>query len=368
MRNVILAMLGMVSVAEAAPTFAVVSTEQVFHECSGAGGEHYVFAIDGDTRVVHAGGHSQYLGLLPDRIGLAGTPIVASAPRWFVAELAMSPPVSADADGNPDSSVSGWCLDRLPRFSGEVLRLVPAADRDAAVKLHATITANGLPRASLTLKAAKRETFALARVTGSSEVSGGRRYAIEAIDGDVPASFDVPERMPAVGRSWMVSADELWTGDLVVVATAGRGMTRRATRVLAADDLADGRRWLALMRGGEPWPPSALLPGTMGALAVTRWAVFGKVVSGKRGCGLELQVKRYDPQSFILRPERVAAPAGVTKGDEVTAVVVPNTGGADTCGRTARVVRAYVTPGAERAWWMVGGEAAPAGALPAILE
>src|SRR5688500_550699 len=63
--------------------YAVVSTELLVQECSGMGGEHYVFTVDDPAARapvrLHAGGHGVRLGLLPEW-GHQPT-------RWFVAEI-----------------------------------------------------------------------------------------------------------------------------------------------------------------------------------------------------------------------------------------------------------------------------------------
>src|SRR5574338_925860 len=67
-------------------TFAVVVVRERFDECSGAGGEHYVFDVDlpasSPPMKAHAGGHSVYMGLLPD----GGLHRAASSEQWYVAE------------------------------------------------------------------------------------------------------------------------------------------------------------------------------------------------------------------------------------------------------------------------------------------
>ncbi len=312
------------------------------------GGEHYVFEIDGERRLVHGGGHGEYPRLLPQ----FGAPTT----RWFVAEVIMVPPRSADADGNPDSSRAGWCLDRLPPFEGQALRLVPAAGRDDAQRLLATITATGLPRALVALAPAAREDLAVVRITQHAEVASGRRYQLEQVEGDAPAWFDVP--VPPPSSSWLTDVGFApWTGDLLVVATTGAGAKRTVTRAMVADDLADARRWAGVLRT-TAWPPAWILAGPMGAFVGARWAAVGKVVKGRRGCGLELEIKTHDGTPFVLDPMRVAVPAGVARGNLVTAVVVP--ADQDRCGRVARVVRAYKTPGVMAGAWLVSGEAAPA--------
>ncbi len=331
----------------------VVSATAVQQECSGAGGEHYTLTADSPGGgLFHAGGHAIYLGILPEW----GNPPPAP---WFVAEVHRFPPISADADDNPDSSVSGWCLDRLPRFDGEALRLVPAAGRDDAHRLLAQLQATGLPRSAIELGGATTgDELAVVRVRSHNDVSGDRAYQLELVDGDAPSALLIPAAPPRPRAHALPF--EAWTGDLLVVAATGAGSKRRITRALVADDLADARRWRTALATAT-WPPTWMSPGWSGAFRTARWAAVGKVVAGKTGCGDELEITTYAGTSFVLDPMRVAAPPGVSRGDVVTAILLPTE--ADRCGRRARVVRAYATPGATAAYWITGGEPVPSTAI-----
>ena len=349
---------------------AVVSLIATFEECSGMGGEHDILAVDGAAgaaaaapALVHAGGHGVHLQLGGDppiaRLAgdLAGPPAPAP-PRWFVAELSNVPRPSEDHDGNPDSSVGGWCLDRMPATGGEALRLIPASDRDAARRLLAALAATGLPRAHAVLhRATGATTLAIVRIRQRFATRTDPRYAIDVVDGPALVALDLPAvASPRAG----VEGLEPWTGDLLVVELDG-GAAPRATQALVADDLADARRWQAAIAGGG-WPPRALVSGWSVGAAVTRWSAQGVIVAGTRGCGPELTLDTWVDSRFSIAPPRVAAPAGVKVGDRVTAVVVPQP--ADRCGRAVRAVRAWVTPGQTQAAWVVAGEPAPTPELP----
>ena len=324
-------------------TFALVNLRQRFDECSGAGGEHYVFDIEvaaGKPALRgHAGGHAIRLGLLPHRAQATGD-------RWYVAEIAIAPRLSEDRDGNPDSSRAGWCLDRLPPTQASVLRLVSVADRTKGHEVLARLAATGLPRAQAKLGSGKRpdvEKQAIVRVV--ERVDRDRTdYRVESVEGTAPKELDF-------------GALPVWTGDLVVVALEGLV----ATRALIADDLAEARRWKAAVGAG--WPPEATTAGWSGEHAVARWSAAGDVKRGARGCGTEVVLSTWSGSSFQIDPPRVAAPTGTRVKEVVTGVVVPQP--ADRCGRVARLVRVYKTPGATRADWIVAGQRA---ATPAINE
>jgi hypothetical protein len=118
--------------AKPRPTLAVVEVVQVFHECSGAGGEHYVLRIhDGrkPPRLAHAGGHAVYLFLSPR--------LAPKTPTFLVAEL--------DVTARPAPQSSGWCLDRLPAFDASARRLVRARSRADAERIRGRFAATGLP-------------------------------------------------------------------------------------------------------------------------------------------------------------------------------------------------------------------------------
>ncbi|HUQ07582.1 MAG TPA: hypothetical protein VM261_34045 [Kofleriaceae bacterium] len=338
-------------------TFALVNLRQRFDECSGAGGEHYVFDVEvaagSPTMKAHTGGHAIYLGLLGHR---ALAPAAASADRWYVAELVIAKRLSEDRDGNPDSSVSGWCLDGIPPTQASVQRLITVADHDAGLKVLAAIGATGLPRAYATVGSVKRpgpETLAIVRVVERID-RDANAFRVETVEGSAPAVVDFAT-LP------------VWTGDLVVVAVTTPGGsavartrgTPTVTRALVADDLAEAKRWKTAVAAG--WPPEAQVTGWSGSYAVARWSAAGKVKRGTRRCGAEVELSTWSGSSFQIDPVRVAAPAGTRAKDVVTGVVVPQP--ADRCGRVARFVRVYQTPGATRADWIVAGEPAPSAAI-----
>jgi len=326
-------------------TFALVNLRQRFDECSGAGGEHYVFDVEvaAGTPALrgHAGGHAIHLGLLAHRA-------TATSDRWYVAELAIAARVSEDRDGNPDSSVAGWCLDRLPATQASVQRLITVKDRDEGRAVLARLATTGLPRAHAVLGTAKRpgdERFAIVRVVERVD-RGGSEYRVESVEGTAPAVIDFGT-LPA------------WTGDLVVVAIDGPPASPVVTRALIADDLAEARRWQTAVASG--WPPEATTAGWSGAYTVARWSAAGKVKRGSARCGAEVELSSWSGSSFQIEPPRVAAPPGVRTKDIVSGIVVPQP--VDRCGRVARFVRAYQTPGATRADWALGGERAPSAAI-----
>lgn len=319
-------------------TFAVVVVRERFEECSNAGGEHDVFDVDlpasSPPMKAHAGGHSVRLGL--------------KAGQWYVAEVTIGPRLSEDRDGNPDSSVAGWCLDRVPRTQASVSRLIPVADRDAGQKLLAAIGVTGLPRAQTQLSSS-RGTDSLAIVRVRERVDPATtRFRVEVVDGWAPEVIDLAT-LPA------------WTGDLLVVAVTGSHAHPVVTRALIADNLADARRWKTAV--ATRWPPDSRVAGWGGEYAVARWMAIGNVKRGSRRCGAELSLSTWTGSSFQIEPTRVAAPAGTRARDVITAVVVPQP--KDSCGRTARIVRAYKTPGATYATAnaLVGGATAPSAAI-----
>ena len=117
------------------PLVVVARLEATFSECSGLGGLHAVFRYDGPTAAAalraHAGGHGIWSMPGVGRDMGAGRRAVTDE-RWFVLGLQPSHPVGADHDGNPDSSVRGWCLDEMPPTDAAVLAMVPMPDRQAA--------------------------------------------------------------------------------------------------------------------------------------------------------------------------------------------------------------------------------------------
>ena len=327
--------------------YAVISTVELYEECSGLGGEHYVFAVDDPTAsapaLVHAGGHGVHLGLLP--------PWGARPVRWFVAELSNLPRTSEDHDGNPDSSVQGWCLDAIGPTQGEALRVVAAEDRDAARRLLATIAATGLPRQQATARAATGPT-ALASVRVRERPSSqADAFAVDVLAGAAAAVLELPTR--ADHEPFDEHDLAPWTGDVLVVELDAAG---QVTRALIADTVDDARRWQAAITS-HGWPAQPIVTGWIGGAAITRWSAVGTVATGNQVCGLELRLDDWDGSRFSIAPPKVAAPSSASIGDRVTAVVVPQP--RDHCGRTARIVRAWVTPGVDRARWVIDGTAAP---------
>ncbi len=310
---------------------AVVSTSTRIEECSNAGGEHYIF--DSDVGTLHGGGHSVYLRLLPTW----GREVTT---RWFVADVLLAPRTDEDHDDNPDSGVSGWCLDRLPRSDGTVLRVAPAADRDAAIALLDRIRDTGFPPPWAQLAAPQGdESIAIVRILQSdgADSAGTTAYRVDTLRGAAPAMLAVP---------WA------WTGDLYVVAVDGAGT---ATRAMAVEDVAAAEHWADLVER-DGWPESTIIVPWVGELYDARWAIVGHVEDGD--CGLVLVEDRREGSMFAPPPFVAAAPAGAAVGDTVTAVVA-QTVPADACGATARVLRAWLTPGAISPSWILSGEPEP---------
>ena len=326
-------------------TFALVNLRQRFDECSGAGGEHYIFDVEvaaGKPAVKgHAGGHAVHLGLLGHRATAVGD-------RWYVAEVAIAARLSEDRDGNPDSSVAGWCLDRLPKTQASVLRLVAVADRDEGHRVLARLATTSLPRHHAKLGAVKKpgvERLAIVRVVERVD-RDKNDFRVETVDGTAPPVIDV-------------GVLPVWTGDLLVLAIDGPKTAPVVTRALIADDLAEARRWKAAVSSG--WPPEAPTAGWSGDHAIARWSAAGEVKRGTTRCGPEVVLSTWSGNSFQIEPPRVAAPVGLRAKDIVTGIVVPQP--ADRCGRVARFVRLYKTPGATRADWAVAGQRAPSATI-----
>lgn len=134
----------------AGQAYAVVELRARIDECSGAGGEHYIFSIDeGDgarARLAHGGGHARYLGLAPGfALGPAGA--ASRPPRYFVAELALLP-----SPRGPGPGAAGWCLDQMPAVHAGVLRLVAAPDRASARRRLAEVARHGMPAEAIDLR------------------------------------------------------------------------------------------------------------------------------------------------------------------------------------------------------------------------
>ncbi|MCE9576176.1 MAG: hypothetical protein K8W52_23710 [Deltaproteobacteria bacterium] len=308
---------------------AVVQLGGVWSECSNAGGEHAALVIEpgaGAPRYAHVGGHAVRLGLIP-----AG---VLPTAGWFVAELAMMPRVDEDHDDNPDSSGAGWCLDGMPRFDAEVLRLWDATDR-ADAERRAAIA--GAP--AIALSKAPIARVVIARVRTAEDGSARTRYALDAVVGAAPASIDVPSTSEAPFRPM--------SGELLVIALDAAGAPVGA---LAARDRVDAdRRAAMIQRTG--WPALAAPRFTWWfASAFEPITAIGEIVAGRAGCGDDLVIGPATPDAEL---RRAAAPVHVTAGDRVTAVVEPKA--LDACGRALRVLRAFRTPDAHDSGWLAHG-------------
>ncbi len=287
--------------------FAVVEVTSQISECSGAGGEHYVLAIDGTAQLAHAGGHAEYRKL-------AG---------FYVAELMMQPRTDEDHDRNPDSSRSGWCLDRLPRFDASALRLVPARDRAEAQRLLARIARSGMARPTFELGThAARETIGVARVLDFRDGA----VELEPIDGGVPAWVELP-----------ASNEPVLRGDPIVIASDAA--TAKPTRMFVADTIAGARAWGAAVRS-HGWPPQPIV--LVHGYALARWTAVGTVIADPR-CGPTIAATEGRGSDFIAETLRAAAPANARIGETVLAVFVPRFA-PDACGHTMRAVRVYRAP------------------------
>lgn len=146
--------------------YAAVTLLYRVDECSGAGGEHYVFAIDEGAgasaapRLAHGGGHAFYVGLIPGAPvlldqGLDRPPV--RPPRHYVAELQLLPPPEPFPPTAPAPAPlrfpSGWCLDGLPtRVSAAVLAVVPANDLPGARRLLGEVAEGGMPASAVRLQ------------------------------------------------------------------------------------------------------------------------------------------------------------------------------------------------------------------------
>jgi hypothetical protein len=301
--------------------FAIVRVTQRIDECSGAGGEHYVLALDdGTRRLAHAGGHAVDLDLIPV-YGAPRDPQQAAG-RYMVAELILYPPRDPDADRNPDSSRAGWCLHRLPRFDASATRLLPATDAADARRLLDQVQRLGMPPSTVALApASARDELAIARVIDIAPDLASLELA--SIEGRAPERLAMP-------------AGEVPTrGDIVVVATSAG----KPTRVLLPDDLASARRWAAEIRY-DRWPVDPImLPH---ALTTARWTTVATVTAGPGRCGPTLRAPN-GYGSALLLPLDSPAPAGAKLGDRLIAVMIARAT-RDACGHTARVVRAYRAP------------------------
>jgi hypothetical protein len=310
-------------------SIAVVELGQVFEECSGAGGTHAAMHL-ANGEVAHVGGHAMHLPF-------AG-PFGRGNPAGgiFVAELLPISRPDEDHDGNPDSSVSGWCLDGMPQFDAEIIRLWPAPDRAAAERLVAVAGAS-----SIELDPAASARIGVARVVTANDVVGKQAttFTLETITGDAPASFEAP---------WPTTDNPFrpWVGDIVVVGTTASG---KPVRVLVARDRRDAESRAAALKAGWPaigkpiwesWFAAQIAPETL----------LGDVITGRNGCGNDVIVPPRPPDAAL---RRAAAPAGARPGDRLSLVVEPTT--PDACGRTLRVVRAYVTPDAHDTHWLANG-------------
>jgi hypothetical protein len=316
--------------------FAIVQVIDRIEECSNAGGEHYVLQL-ADGRLAHAGGHDIRLDLIPQ----TGPVIAHGAPpattgrttgRTMIAELILDPPRDPDKDGNPDSSRSGWCLDRLPRFSGSATRLLPARDAAEAARLLAQVERLGMPPSTIALAPpTTHDEIAVARVR-EVDAEHGFSVELEPIEGRAPARLELPRDQARFQFSGMRMPAR---GDLVVVGTSAG----KPTRVLLPDDLASARRWAAEIRR-DRWPVDPIvLPY---ALTTARWTTVASVTAGSSACGLTVRAP-HGHGSAIMLPLDAPAPAGAKRGDRLI-VIMTARATADACGHTARVVRAYPAP------------------------
>lgn len=123
--------------------YAVVRLVAAREECSNLGGEHATLAIDEPAaRVVHAGGHGVRLGF-----GATSSGNEVASDRYFIAELRTLTNEPGKPIRNP-----GWCLGELPRYHGDVARLVPVHDRADGQRRLAEIAARGMPKGAMQIE------------------------------------------------------------------------------------------------------------------------------------------------------------------------------------------------------------------------
>lgn len=320
---------------------AVVSLAQTWEECSNQGGQHVSFVIDPGTspvRLAHGGGHGMQLGFdghFPSR----------PTTGWFVAELAIAPRLNKALDHKPTSGASGWCLDGLPHFDADVIRLWDAKDLADAKRLSAIAGASSIalyPAASIFRVSIGRVRTVVDVADGSTE------YRLDAISGSPPPTIVVP------GHLTSSEPFRPFAGEPLVIASDENG---RPTHVLVARDRVDAETRAASIRvSGWPTLPAPRFEWTEARLRPS--VELGEVITGQPGCGLDVVIGPGQPQHEL---RRARAPEGVVSGDRVTVSVESqvNVGGPlrplDSCGHTIRILRAYRTPGAYNNDWVVYG-------------
>jgi hypothetical protein len=213
-------------------TYAVVRLVSVFDEMTDLGGLHYTLEIDepGEHhRLVHGGGHG--VMWLPD--GTMNRPVRGN--DYYVAEITLA----SETFASPE--VGGIFIDDSPKYSGEAARFLHAHDLNDARCQLAHLAAVGMepePLAVIDAHPWRRETFAIARVTGPGTDAG---FPIANVAGRVPE--------PAIPGPLR---EALPIGQLVVIASAAG----KVTRWFAVPDLAMGRAWLAeIAKSGWPTAP-----------------------------------------------------------------------------------------------------------------
>jgi hypothetical protein len=310
-------------IAKPLRTMAVMKFVDSIEECSNAGGEHVWFASEpGAPRrlLAHAGGHAMHLGFG----GIASHVLPQVKAYWVVAELMLDSRPDEDHDGNPDSSVSGWCLDRMPRhFDAEVVRLWLASSEDDAHRLAAVVDAKSIELAPATRIA----EWSIARVHNYVEYPT-LRYALDPVSGHPPATIDTKVKL---GTTNFV----VGPGDLVVVGTDASGT---AIRALEARTRADAEERAATLRA-RGWPsavPTQPIFTSWFAETIVPEHVIGEVFAAATGCGLDVIL---GPHERGGAPRHAAAPRGATIGERLAATVELQI--LDRCGRELAVTRAY---------------------------
>lgn len=305
-------------------SFAVVRAVLRLDECTGLGGEHYVFEIDepGRTAKRNAHGFHLHLGLLPSFVNaFAPTPA-----RYFVAEL-RSPIEATVSAGLRNARV---CLGALPEFDARVSRLIEAPNLETARRMLPMIAQRGMPPLAVDLKPeGASDTIAVVRVQ-ARERAIDRRFLLEAIDGSAPPYLDLPTN----------TSFEPWIGDILVIGSEMDGSRLVPTRILATDERSAAFRWAHEVRRNG-WPAQAI-PMDQG-LATARWFMAGKVVEGRPGCRPSIGAPHGYGGNFRLPKMSAAAAPGLSPGDAVIAIVAPRFED-DACGNNLRVVRLYRTP------------------------
>lgn len=294
--------------------YAIASVTDMADECSGAGGEHYVFTIEQPAhlrgKLAHAGGHALYLGLL------AAHP----AARYVVELDVLAAPMTVGG--------AGWCLGHLPAFDARVSRALPVDDADHAARAFADAVDHGMPPAQVAVAAPTGpEDIGVARVTGF-DTNGA--VIVESLDGPVPARFSLPDARP-------------WRGDILVIASEAHGGDRTVTRLMIPRDRDTAMRWADHVRANG-WPEAPRRLPDFGDMTTSRWIIRGSVVEGTGDCGPSIEAPHGYGSSYIL-PKMVApAPDGVSVGDEIIAVVSARFRD-DACGNNLHTSRVYRAPG-----------------------